>query len=189
MTVKLELAAMAGTALLIASTAPHLSCVPRALRYTHWALIGTYLLIGVEGPRFLVRFFVNHRGFTDQFSQPNALGISPNAMQLVTLGFAVAATVLWISVVGLSKFRRRARAVFTALVLPTSLLYPFIMVSALEVGRVSDYSLTIVLATAIPLLGLASYSILFYTSKSVTELMDFPFPTSLSKSGRNSRLS
>src|SRR2546425_7191617 len=107
------MAALAGTAILIAKTAPRLAAVPRSLRWVHFGFMVVFSLIGAAGPRFVLAFCLRHERFVELFSQLNVLGVGSTSMQCLAFVFGVAGTVFYVSVMMLGNFRWRALTVFS----------------------------------------------------------------------------
>jgi hypothetical protein len=170
---KWEMVGVAGTAILMAKTNPRLSTVPRTLKWLHWGLIGVYSLVGIAGFRVFLMLWLNHQLFVEAFSQPNALGVRPALMQWIALIFSLTAMSFYFVVMELGRFRRTARTLFSCLVVPNSVLYPIVMLSASGLIGRFDSALSFARGAVLTLLALACLSIFFYRSRSVTERIDF----------------
>ena len=76
-----EGAAIAGSAIIMQKVGAEVALAPRKVRLMHWAIVVIYSLIAVTVFRFALLFCLKHKVFLEAFSQPNAVGIGPTAMQ------------------------------------------------------------------------------------------------------------
>lgn len=166
-----EMSVVIAVVILIASADRQLSTLPPTTKCAHWAIVAIYSVVGAGGFRFLVRFCVNQEQFLHDFSQPNVLGLKAWPMSAVALAFSLAATLLLFATLRLGRLRRWARTAFGYLVIPVSVLYPVVMATALGLVGRSTLAAPIALGTALVLLALACFSIMFYRSQSITRTM------------------
>jgi len=169
----LELAAIASTLLLIVKTTPQLSQVPPRIRLTHWILIGIYLVLASGPVRLLIRLCAHHDRFTGQFSGENVLGLAPLGLQMLALAFTLSGAAFCASVFRLGNLSRKARSLFTWLVIPVSALYPAVMPTAFGLVGAVPFASGIALLAFPLLIGLGCFSIAFYNSKAVNACITF----------------
>lgn len=164
---KLEMAVLLGLAILVVQISPRMQTVPRLIKWTHFGLVGLYSLVGIAGARLVLFFCLSHEKFLEMFATSNLLGLGSAGMSWLALIFSLFGSILFVSAMMLGKFRPWARRLFVALVLPSGILYPVVMLTALEAGTRLPY--TTLMATLF-FTATGVLSILFYKSKRVVAL-------------------
>ena len=161
-----EVVAAVSTVILVKSTAPQFSNFPCSVKWVHFGIVSVYSLVGISGPRFLLMFMFGHGEFVRMFSQPSVLGVAPALMQWLAAVFGIVGTVFFVGVMMLGRLRRKARTTFNYLVLPCSLVYPLVMVTASGAFTAVPTAMAFALSAAAILLALGCFAIVFYQSKS-----------------------
>jgi hypothetical protein len=161
-----EAVAAVSTVILVNSTKGQFSNIPPSVKWVHFGIVAVYSLVGISGPRFLLMFTFGHGQFVRMFSQPSALGVAPTLMQWLAAVFGLVGTVFFVDVMRLGRLRRKSRTMFNYLVLPCSLVYPVVMVTASGAITAVPAAKVFALSAAAVLLALGSFAIVFYESKS-----------------------
>jgi hypothetical protein len=163
---RMDAAALAGIIILIARVSPRLSNVPWWVKWIHFGIVTIFSLVGIAGPKIVLLFSSRHHRFANAFSHPNILGLDPDLMKWLALAFAVVGTVFYVAVMLLGGFDKKAQRIFSYLVFPCSVLYPFVVSTAIGVNP-SPSSLCIALAVALSLVFVACIARVFYDSNVV----------------------
>jgi hypothetical protein len=167
---RLEGSAIVGVVILILRMQDKLSDLPKWAKFVHFAIVAVYSVIGVAGSRILLVFCLRHDLFVRVLSRPNSFGIDAPVMQWLAMTFAVGGIAMFIAVMLLGSFNARAGRVFSYVVLPCSLLYPLVMVSALGYIDPSPLAARVIIDVTVVLLVIAGASIGFYNSRTLTRV-------------------
>lgn len=173
MDLTLEFSALAGVAILIARVGARFRGCPWWVRWIHFAFVAVFSLVGIGGARFLVIWVFGARRFAWMFSQPNVLNIDPSAMRVLAVVFGIAATALFFGAMVMGASNRKGLAVFKWLVLPCSVFYPVVMLSAAGLADVFPLSACRTWLMIAALGSLACSSILFYRLRTVADALKF----------------
>jgi hypothetical protein len=168
----LEFAACLSTALAIKRYAPKLVNVPLLLKVVHFAFVGFFCIIGIDGCHILVWICFRHWEFIEAFSHSNPFGVNHSLLEYIGYGFAPAGAVLCFASLKLCGLSRRARRIVTIIALPYSILYPCIMLTASQNSHAHSNVNFAFIATAV-LSALSAAAMIFYRAKYVGKYLVF----------------
>jgi hypothetical protein len=167
-----ETGAILSTALAIKKNATKLTNVPLLVKIAHFAFVGLFCIIGIDGFKILIYMCFHHAEFITAFSNPNPLGISSSSLEYIGWGFSLMGAALCIASLKLCALRTWARRIITSLALPYCILYPSILMTVSPNEKIHHFVQVAQMETAL-FSVLAVAAILFYRSKYVAKHLIF----------------